>query len=119
MNHSTTVTIHPYFKPNEGQWDTFIGSLSAFVEKTRSEESCLYYDFTICENTVFCREGYIGAAGALAHLDNVGELLGEALKISELLRLEVHGSASELDQLREPLKDLPVQWFVIEAGLGK
>lgn len=119
MSPSSTVTIHPYFKPHEGQWDAFIGGLQAFVDRTSSEDACLYYDFTICDDTVFCREGYVGAAGALAHLDNVGELLGEALKISELLRLEVHGSTEELDQLREPLKDLPVQWFILEAGLGK
>ena len=119
MSNSTTVSIHPYFKPNRDQWDTFIGNLQAFVDKTRTEEACLFYDFTVCDDTVFCREGYVGAAGVLAHLDNVGDLLESALEISELLRLEIHGAAKELDQLREPLKDLPVQWFVIETGLEK
>jgi len=54
-----------------------------------------------------------------AHLDHVGDLLEAALGISDLLRLEVHGSAAELDQMREPLKDLPVEWFVLECGLQK
>ena len=57
--------------------------------------------------------------GALHHLDNVGDLLGEALGIAELVRLEVHGAAAELDKMREALKDLPVQWFVLETGLQK
>ena len=68
---------------------------------------------------MFCREAYVGAEGALAHLDNVGSMLEAALGISDLLRLEVHGSATELDKMREPLKDLPVQWFVLETGLKK
>tara|TARA_R110000850_G_scaffold25755_10_gene73989 strand:+ start:1655 stop:2014 length:360 start_codon:yes stop_codon:yes gene_type:complete len=119
MSPQTIVTIHPYFKPHEGMWDAFIGNLQAFVEKTRSEEGVLFYDFTICDDTVFCREAYSGASGALAHLDNVGSLLEEALKISDLVRLEVHGAAAELDQMREPLKDLPIQWFVLETGLAK
>ena len=46
-------------------------------------------------------------------------MLEEALQISDLIRLEVHGSAVELDKMREPLKDLPVQWFVLETGLQK
>ena len=68
---------------------------------------------------MFCREAYAGADGALAHLDNVGSMLEAALGISDLLRLEVHGSAAELDKMREPLKDLPVQWFVLQTGLKK
>ena len=45
--------------------------------------------------------------------------LGEMLKIAELVRLELHGPAAELNQLRAPLAELPVQWFVYETGLVK
>jgi len=119
MNPRTTVSIHPYFRPHEGKFDEFVAGMPAFVEKTRNEEKCLFYDFTICEDTIFCREAYVGAEGALAHLDNVGELLQEALGISELVRLEIHGAAAELDRMREPLAELPVDWFVLECGLEK
>ena len=119
MIPETTVSIHPYSKPHEDKWDEFIGSLQAFVDQTANEEMVLFYDFTICEDTVFCREAYAGADGALAHLDNVGSMLEAALGISDLLRLEVHGSAAELDKMREPLKDLPVQWFELQTGLKK
>jgi hypothetical protein len=119
MTSQTTVSLHPYFKPHDGKLAEFIAKMPAFVERTRSEESVLFYDFTVCGDTVFCREAYVGGEGALHHLDNVGDLLGEALSISELIRLEVHGAAAELDKMREALKDLPVQWFVLEAGLEK
>jgi hypothetical protein len=119
MTPRTTVSLHPYFKPHEGKLADFIAKMPAFIERTRSEERVLFYDFTVCGEIVFCREAYVGGEGALHHLENVGDLLGEALSMAELVRLEVHGSAAELDKMREPLKDLPVQWFVLEVGLDK
>lgn len=119
MSPRSIVSIHPYFKPHEGKLADFIAGMSAFVERTRVEEDVLFYDFTVCGDTVFCREAYVGGEGALRHLGNVGDLLGEALEIAELVRLEVHGDAVELDKMREALKDLPVQWFILETGLEK
>lgn len=120
MTPDTTVSIHPYFRPHEGKLSEFIGSLPAFVETTSSEEACLFYDFTVSEEgVVFCREAYSGADAALAHLENVGDLLQQALAISEIVRLEVHGPAAELDKMRDALKELPVEWYVLEAGLAK
>ena len=43
----------------------------------------------------------------------------QALQIADLIRLEIHGAAAELDKMRESLKDLPVSWFVLETGLEK
>lgn len=87
-----------------------------FVERTESEAGCLYYGFSFNGMTVHCREAYRDAAGVLAHLDNVGPLLEEALKISKLLRLEIHGPEAELAKLHEPLSALGVQFFVLEYG---
>lgn len=119
MSPHTTVSIHPYFKPHEGKLAEFIAGMPAFVERTRSEAAVLYYDFTVCDGIVFCREAYVGGEGALAHIANVGDLLDKALQIAELMRLEVHGAAAELDKMRDALKDLPVSWFVLETGLEK
>jgi len=55
----------------------------------------------------------------LAHLENVGSLLEEALKISELTRLEVHGPEEELAKLREPLAGLKPQFFTLEYGFRR
>lgn len=119
MTPETTVSIHPYFRPHEGKLDEFIAGFAAFVERTSSEEGVHFYDFTVCDGVVFCREAYDGAEAALHHLDNVGDLLQAALAISDLERLEIHGSAAELDKMREPLAELPVQWFVLATGLRK
>ena len=106
------VTLHPYFKAHTGKLEAFKGGLAAFRERTATEEKNLFYDFTINGDEVFCREGYDGAEALLAHLENVGPLLGEALKLADLIRLEVHGPAAELEKLREPLAHLNPQWFV-------
>ncbi len=111
------VSLHPYFKVHPGRLDDFRALIDRFIERTSSEPTCLYYDFTLNGDEIHCREAYIGAAGAMAHLANVDDLLKEGLTLSDLTRLEIHGSAGELDQMREPLAALPVAWFVFEKGL--
>ncbi len=110
---SQAVSIHPYFKIHPGQMEAAKALLPRFVEKTQSEPRALYYEFTVNGDEVFCREAYVGAEGAQAHLDNVGELLGEMMKIADLARLEIHGPAAELDKLRGPLAAFNAAWFVL------
>ena len=120
MNQSSNVvSLHPYFKIHAGKLDTVKSSLPAFVAKTASEEKNLYYEFTLNGDELFCREGYVGAEGVIAHLDNVGALLGELLKIGDLHRLEVHGPADELEKLKTPLADLKPAWFVLQCGVTR
>ena len=121
MNHlSHFVTLHPYFKVHAGKQEEFRTGMLDMVEKTRTEEKNLFYEFTNHGgDEVFCREGYTDAAGLLAHLANVDSLLKAALKISDLTRLEVHGPAGELDQLRTPLKDLNPTWFPVACGVSR
>jgi hypothetical protein len=73
----------------------------------------------VCGNEAHCREGYADAEGALAHLENVGQLLDEALKMVELIRLEIHGPKEELAKLREPLAKLNPQFFTLEYGFRR
>jgi len=107
------VSLHPYFKVHPGKLEAFKAGFPAFVEKTTTEERNLFYDFTVNGDEVFCREGYVDAAGLLVHLENIGALLAEALKIADLIRLEVHGPASQLEKLRGPLAHLNPAWFVV------
>jgi quinol monooxygenase YgiN len=112
---SNFVTLHPYFKVHPGKLEAFKAGFPAFVEKTASEEKNLFYEFTVNGDEVFCREGYADAEGLLAHLENVGALLAEALKIADLVRLEVHGPAAQLEKLKAPLAHLNPAWFVAEG----
>ena len=112
-----SVSLHPYFKIHPGKMDAAKALLPRFIERTKTEPARLYYEFTINGDIVFCREGYVGAAGALAHLENVGDLLGEMLSISDVARLEIHGPAAELEKLKEPLAAYKPDWFVYECGV--
>jgi quinol monooxygenase YgiN len=109
---SNFVTLHPYFKVHPGKLEAFTAGFPAFTEKTAKEEKNLFYEFTVNGDEVFCREGYEDAEGLLAHLENIGALLAEALKIADLARLEVHGPAAELEKLRGPLAHLNPAWFI-------
>ncbi len=112
-------TLVPYFKVANGKIEAFKQLCEQFVEKTSNESKCLYYGFSFDGNQVHCREGYEDAEGLLAHLENVGSLLEEALKISEITRLEIHGSEAELAKLREPLSHLKPQFFTLECGFRR
>jgi quinol monooxygenase YgiN len=112
---SDFVSLHPYFKVHPGKLDVFKAGLPAFMEKTKTETKNLFYDFTINGDEVFCREGYVDAEGLLTHLANVDSMLKEALKIADLVRLEVHGPGRELDKLKGPLAALSPSWFVREG----
>jgi len=53
----------------------------------------------------------------LAHLANVGTLIEEALTISDLTRLEVHGTGEELQKLYGPLSDFNPKYWEMEYGI--
>lgn len=108
------VSLHPYFKVHSGKLEMFKAALPGFVAKTLSETQNLFYEFTINDDEVFCREGYVNAEALLAHLDNVGAMLAEAFKIADLTRLEIHGPGAELEKLRGPLAHLNPAWFVVQ-----
>jgi len=112
-------TIVPYFKVQSGKLGAFKEMCKQFIEKTGGEPKCLYYGFSFAGDQVHCREGYADAEGVLTHLENVGALLQEALKISDLTRLEIHGPEEELAKLREPLAQLQPQYFTLEYGFRR
>lgn len=115
----TSVSLHPYFKVRPGNLEAVKQLLREFVARTASEPKVLYYEFTINGDTVFCREAYTDGAGALAHLQNVGDLLEKMASLSDLERLEIHGPAAELKQLRNALGSLNPAWFAYECGLTR
>lgn len=108
---SKFVSLHPYFKAHPGKLEAFKAGFPAFIEKTKTEEKNLFYEFSVNGDEIFCREGYADAEGLLAHLANIGALLAEALKLGDLIRLEVHGPAAELEKLKGPLAHLNPAWF--------
>lgn len=115
----TCCTLVPYFKVHAGKLGAFKALCDQFVAKTASEPKCVHYAFSFDGENVHCREGYDDAAGLLAHLDNVGAPLQEALKIADITRLEVHAPAAEIEKLREPLKALSPQYFTVELGFRR
>ena len=115
----TCCTLVPYFEVNEGQLAAFKALGPQFVARTRTEAGCIHYAFSYDGSTAHCREGYDDAAAVLAHLENVGALLGEALKIAKLVKLEVHAPAAEIEKLRGPLAGLKPAFFTLDEGIRR
>lgn len=116
---SNFVSLHPYFKVHPGKLDAIKAMLPQFMEKTATERGNLFYDFTMNGDELFCREAYENAEGLLAHLDNVGALLAEAMKMADLTRIEVHGPVAELEKLKKPLAHLKPAFFALASSAKK
>ncbi len=93
----TCCTLVPYFEVPAESLAAFKALGPAFVAKTRAEPGCMHYAFSFSGNTAHCHEGYVNAEVVLAHLENVGELLGKVLKIAKnpapsslLKRISIH-----------------------------
>jgi hypothetical protein len=71
------------------------------------------------DTVIESNEGSQDAEGLLVHLDNVAPLLEEALKLAEIIRVEIHGSEEELARLREPLSKLNPTYFKLEYGFRR
>lgn len=115
----TCCTLVPYFEIQDGQLDAFKALALELVAKTRSEPGCMHYAFSFSGNVAHCREGYVDAAALLAHRENVGELLGQALKISRIIRFEVHAPEAEIEKLRGPMESRSPQFFALEEGFRR
>jgi quinol monooxygenase YgiN len=112
----SSCSIMPYFKVHAGKLAEFKKLCAQFVEKTRPEPGCLYYGFNFDGDLAHCREAYVDADALLAHVQNVSALLGEAAKISDMVRLEIHGPEKEIAKLRGPTAGLKPQFFLVECG---
>ena len=109
-------TIGPYFKIHAGKTTEFKALTERLVAAARNEAGCLYYGYCFDGDQAHCREGYRDAAAAIAHIENVGSLLGELLKVSDVTRFELHGPQTELDKLRTPFANMNPQYFALENG---
>jgi len=117
--YERSVSINPYFKIKEGQMDACKQSLATFNDLVSSNESgCLFNNFTFNGDVMCCREAYVDAGAVVAHLENCGAALGEFLKVADLLRIELHGPAEELEKLKPTFADFNPEYFVYDCGIG-
>ena len=115
----TCCTVVPYFKAHEGKLEELKTLCEQCVEQTSQESGVLYYGFSFDGDQAHCREGYVDAAGVLAHLENIGPLLQQLLEVAEMTRLEVHGAEDQLALLRGPLAGFNPQFFALEYGFRR
>merc|ERR1712196_202655 len=93
----TIMTIQPTFTVSD--WAVAEPIMAEFVEATKKETGCIYYGWTRNDDKLFCREAYVDAEASLAHLDNVGPLVGKLLESAATLdQIELHGPAAELHE---------------------
>lgn len=112
-------TLVPYFTVQEGKLDEFKALGEQMVTRTQTEDDVVFYGFSFNGQRAHCREGYASADGVLKHLDNVGDLLEQALKIATIDFVEVHAPADAIASLKEPLQGLNPAFFTMETGFRR
>jgi hypothetical protein len=78
-----------------------------------------YVLFAFNGDVLCCREAYQDAAAVQAHLENCGALLAEFLKIADVMRIELHGPAAELEKLKPTFAGLGPEHFTCACGIGR
>jgi len=102
------IQITAKFKIHPGKLDQFktiSGACVAAVEKNEKGKGALQYDWFFSPDNSECivRETYVDSNAVLAHMGNVGELLGQLLGMSDF-ELEIYGNPSEeLQEAGAPL----------------
>merc|ERR1712167_314279 len=113
----TLMTIQPTFTVKD--WAAAAPIMAEFVERTKTEKGCIYYGWSKSGNKLFCREAYVDAAGAIAHLDNVGALVGKLLESAATLdQIELHGPSAELDKCKEKMDAFGTTYWEIDSGIS-
>ena len=114
----TCCTLIVYFQVQVGKFQQFKEKARRAVELTKKQPQCLYFGFCFNEarQLAFCRQGYESAEGVMTHLEHIDHSM---LRISELLRLEVHGPETELAKLKEPLSQYSPEYFTLAFGFRR
>merc|ERR1712178_564496 len=119
INKYTLMTIQPTFTVSD--WAAAEPIMAEFVEATKKETGCIYYGWSTdkSNNKLFCREAYIDAAAALAHLENIGALVGKLLESAATLdQIELHGPAAEVEKCKEKMDGFGTKYFAIDSGFS-
>ncbi len=115
----TWCTVDAYFSVKPEQKDAFEKIVDQFVRETRKENGIRYYGWSTNGEEVHCRQGYLNAEGFLEHVANVRHIFEEAVTISDCSRLAIHGPEAELEKLRQPLAEIPIQFFSLTKSFRR
>jgi len=110
---SDLCTMHAYFRVEDESG--VAAALAELVDKSRAEDSCMYYGWTRAGTTLFCREGYTGAAGILAHLANVSAC-GGLTNFAKPQRIEIHGPKEEIAKLQQTADEMGATCYTRQSG---
>ena len=117
------ITFLLFLKIPDEKMEEFQNLFVPFAERVKAgtgcgSEECLYHGFAIHENTVFCREGYKNAQGALNHLNEAKDLLAKAREIvgKDGMEISVIAPKSEMAVLQARLEPAGAKFYELQEG---
>ena len=112
-----TIKANALFTIKEGKLDEFKQLIPQFISVVKEKDSgTLNYDWYLNEDNMECMvlETYKDSNAVMEHAGNVGELLQEAMGLSDL-QIEVYGNPS--DALKEALAGMAPKVYPYHSGL--
>ncbi len=111
------VQVTARCKIHDGQLEAFRAVAAKCLRSVRErDKGTLQYDWFLNETGTECvvRERYRDSDAVLEHITNLGETMGEWLKVCDLF-LEVYGSPSP--ELMEATASIPMKVYAYFQGL--
>jgi hypothetical protein len=104
----------------EGMLEEFKVLANAVIEKVKANEpNTLSYELYLSKDGSQCHvaETYRDSDAVMAHLGNIGEILGSVLEVAPLTRFKLYGNPS--DEVRQALEPLGTQFFDEFSGFAR
>jgi len=112
-------TIHPTFTVED--WAKAEPIMADFVEKTKTEEGCIYYGWVKDGDKLKCREAYVDGKAVNAHLENVGPCIQALLAdgIAKLDEIFIQCPPDQVDVVKPGTEALGTAYFEAHSGFTR
>mmetsp|Transcript_16141 Transcript_16141/g.66709 ORF Transcript_16141/g.66709 Transcript_16141/m.66709 type:complete len:130 (-) Transcript_16141:2267-2656(-) len=115
----TVVSVRPYFKIHDGKKEDVMKLLPLFYEQSKDEPGSVHYAFSFADDGMnfACIESYVNSQAVADHLTNILDSFGKLLEVVDLLRLEIHATAADMESLKsnKVLTDAGATFFTLDG----
>jgi quinol monooxygenase YgiN len=117
MSAPSVVTLVGYFNIRPGNADQFRANCEEMVALRGKEPGHLASAYSFNGDAAAAsREDYENADAVKRHMDVGRPIYASTRNLVEVIGVEIHGPAAELDKLRDLFSDLSPRFYVTEFG---
>ena len=117
MSESPVVTLVGYFKIPASNAEAFRKNCVEMIGLREKEPGHLASAYSFgADGTAVSREDYVSAEAVMRHMELGSHIFESTQSLVEVTGAEVHGSADNVEKLRELFSGMPSRFYVTEYG---